>query len=141
MKREEEEQTRESRQTTNTSISGNTDSELKLFIGAAPGVGKTYTMLAEANRLRERGVDVVIGYIDTHERPETKEQLGSLEIIPRRIVHYRGRRFEEVNVQAICARKPGVVVIDELAHTNAPGSTFPNAIWMLNIYWIKDFLC
>lgn len=125
MKREEEEQTRESRQTTNTSISGNTDSELKLFIGAAPGVGKTYTMLAEANRLRERGVDVVIGYIDTHERPETKEQLGSLEIIPRRIVHYRGRRFEEVNLQAICARKPGVVVIDELAHTNAPGSTFP----------------
>ncbi len=101
------------------------DSELKLFIGAAPGVGKTYTMLVEANRLRERGVDIVIGFIDTHDRPETMEQMGNLEIIPRRIIHYRGRRFEEVNLHAISARKPDVVVIDELAHTNAPGSTLP----------------
>ncbi|PWI57596.1 histidine kinase [Sulfoacidibacillus thermotolerans] len=109
----------------NELFGGGSDSELKLFIGAAPGVGKTYTMLAEANRLRERGVDVVIGYIDTHGRPETQEQIGPLEMIPRRVIHYRGRRFEEVDLEAICARKPDVVVIDELAHSNAPGSTFP----------------
>jgi len=98
---------------------------LKLFIGAAPGVGKTYTMLREAAGLRERGVDVVVGYVDTHERPETQEQLAGLEIIPRRLLHYHGHVFEEVHLDAICARAPEVVVIDELAHTNAPGSLFP----------------
>ncbi len=106
-------------------IFGGEPGELKLFIGAAPGVGKTYTMLREAAGLRERGVDVVVGYVDSHDRPETQEQVGDLEVIPRRLIHYHGHTFEEVNLEAVCARRPEVVVIDELAHTNAPGSLFP----------------
>ncbi|OPG16063.1 histidine kinase [Ferroacidibacillus organovorans] len=98
---------------------------LKLFIGSAPGVGKTYTMLRAANDLRARGLDVVIGLMDHHGRPETEMQVGSLEIIAPLTLHVKGRTFEEVNLQAICARNPDIVVIDELAHTNAPGSQFP----------------
>lgn len=96
--------------------------KLKLFIGAAPGVGKTYTMLREARMVRERGQDVVIGYIDVHERPETEAQIDGLEVLPRKSMTYQGREFEELDVAGVLARNPQVVVIDELAHTNIPGS-------------------
>ncbi|WP_206918793.1 universal stress protein [Alicyclobacillus suci] len=96
--------------------------KLRLFIGAAPGVGKTYTMLREANALRERGVDIVIGYIEFHGRPDTAAQINGLEIIPCLEIEFQGRVFQEINVEAVIARKPDVVVVDELAHTNVPGS-------------------
>ena len=95
---------------------------LKVFLGFAAGVGKTYEMLNEANRRRQRGQDVVIGYIETHGRAGTVEQLGDLEIVPRRKVEYRGTTFEEMDTDAIIARKPKWVLVDELAHTNVPGS-------------------
>lgn len=101
------------------------EGKLKIFIGAAPGVGKTYTMLREAQSLRERGTDVVIGYVDDHGRPETTAQLKGLEIIPRKLVPLHGRLFEELDTAAIIQRKPQVVIVDELAHTNVPGSQFP----------------
>lgn len=95
---------------------------LKIFIGAAPGVGKSYTMLREAKTLRERGVDVVVGYMDDHHRSDTRAQMEGLEVIPLAKVAYQGRLFEEMNVPAIVDRRPGLVVIDELAHSNVPGS-------------------
>jgi two-component system sensor histidine kinase KdpD len=95
---------------------------LKVYIGAAAGVGKTYQMLDEAHQLRERGVDVVLGLIEDHGRTETAARIGGLEVIARRNISYRGVTLEEMDVDAILARKPGVVVVDELAHTNAPGS-------------------
>jgi two-component system sensor histidine kinase KdpD len=95
---------------------------LKVYIGAAAGVGKTYRMLEEAHQLRDRGVDVVLGLIVTHHRRETEERIGSLEIVPPRKIQYREVELEEMDVDAIIARKPDVVVVDELAHTNAPGS-------------------
>lgn len=104
---------------------GKKPGQLKIFIGAAPGVGKTYMMLREANALREKGIDVAIGYVDVHDRPETEAQIKGLEIIPRKQVVYQGRVFEEVDIEAICVRAPSVVVIDELAHRNAPGSMYP----------------
>ncbi len=106
-------------------VFGTEPGQLKVFIGAAPGVGKTYTMLREAVELKERGIDVVIGYVDTHGRPETEAQIDGLEVLPRKTIRFQNRVFEEVNLEAICERKPDVVVIDELAHSNAPGSTFP----------------
>ncbi|WP_274435225.1 universal stress protein [Alicyclobacillus sp. ALC3] len=99
--------------------------KLKIFVGAAPGVGKTYTMLREAQALKRQGTDVVIGYVDVHERPDTEAQLEGLEVLPRKQVHFHGRTFEEVDMDIIVRRKPDVVVIDELAHSNAPGSQFP----------------
>ncbi|MCY0864819.1 MAG: universal stress protein [Sulfobacillus sp.] len=99
--------------------------QLKIFLGMAPGVGKTYTMLREARLLKARGVDVVVGYVDTHERPDTARQLDGLEVVERLAVEWQGRVFEEVNLEAILARRPDVVVIDELAHSNVPGSRFP----------------
>ncbi len=96
--------------------------KLKLFVGAAPGVGKTYTMLKHANSLHARGVDVVIGYIDVHDRPETAQQIMDLEVLAPLEINFSGRNFAEVDVAGILARKPSVAVIDELAHTNAPGS-------------------
>ena len=98
---------------------------LKVYIGAAAGVGKTYRMLEEAHQLRDRGVDVVLGFIETHRRRETEERIGDLEIVPRRKIQYREVELEEMDVDAIIARKPDVVVVDELAHTNAPGSRHP----------------
>jgi two-component system, OmpR family, sensor histidine kinase KdpD len=95
---------------------------LKLYLGAAAGVGKTYRMLEEAHELRGRGTDVVLGLIETHNRAETAARVGDLEAIPRRKIEYRGVTLEEMDVEAILARKPNVVVIDELAHTNVPGS-------------------
>jgi two-component system sensor histidine kinase KdpD len=96
---------------------------LKLFLGFAAGVGKTYEMLSEANRRKTTGgQDVVIGYVETHKRKETEGQIGCLEVIPRRKVEYRGAAFEEMDTEAILARCPKWVLVDELAHTNVPGS-------------------
>ncbi len=96
---------------------------LKLFLGFAAGVGKTYEMLSEANRRKaERGQDVVIGYVVTHGRKDTEAQIGGLEIVPRKTLEYKGATFEEMDTEAVLARKPKWVVVDELAHTNVPGS-------------------
>ena len=95
---------------------------LKLYIGFAAGVGKTYRMLEEAHALRERGVDVVVGFVETHGRAETAALVEGLEVVPRRTIEYRGVQVEEMDLDAILARNPEVAVVDELAHTNAPGS-------------------
>jgi two-component system sensor histidine kinase KdpD len=95
---------------------------LRIYLGAAPGVGKTFAMLNEGRRRFERGTDVVVGLVETHGRSNTAAQLGDLEVIPRRKVTYRGSEFEEMDADAIIARAPQQVLIDELAHTNVPGS-------------------
>ena len=95
---------------------------LKVFLGFAAGVGKTYEMLNEANRRKQRGQDVVIGYIETHRRKGTEEQLGDLETVPRKQIEYRGTVLEEMDTEAILARRPQWAVVDELAHANVPGS-------------------
>ncbi|NMO54963.1 sensor histidine kinase KdpD [Actinoplanes sp. TBRC 11911] len=96
--------------------------ELRIYLGAAPGVGKTYTMLEEAHRRAERGTDVVIGLIETHGRKHTAAMIGDLEVVPRREVTYRGATFSEMDIDAVLARKPEIAVVDEYAHTNIPGS-------------------
>ena len=96
---------------------------LRVYLGSAPGVGKTYRMLDEGWRRRERGTDVVVGVVETHDRPLTAAQLRDLEVIPRATREYRGTRLEEMDLEAILARRPAVVLVDELAHTNVPGST------------------
>jgi len=98
---------------------------LKIFLGYAPGVGKTYTMLNEARVLKKRGEDVVVGIVETHGRTETEELLKGLEVIPRRRVEYQGIVLEELDLDAIVARRPAVVLVDELAHTNPTGSRHP----------------
>jgi two-component system sensor histidine kinase KdpD len=98
---------------------------LKIFLGYAPGVGKTYTMLNEARVLKKRGEDVALGIVETHDRVETEELLKGLEMIPRRRVEYQGIVLEELDLDAILARRPAVVLVDELAHTNASGSRHP----------------
>ena len=98
---------------------------LKIFLGYAPGVGKTYAMLNEARVLKKRGEDVVVGIAETHGRVETEELLKGLEVIPRRRAEYQGIFLEELDVDAILRRRPAVVLVDELAHTNAPGSRHP----------------
>src|SRR3954447_26612947 len=95
---------------------------LKVYLGFAAGVGKTYEMLQEAQRLRKQGIDVVIGFVETHGRADTAAMIGDLEQVPRRKVEYRGVTLEEMDVDAILARRPDVALVDELAHTNAPGS-------------------
>lgn len=95
---------------------------LRIYIGAAPGVGKTFAMLEDAHRFRSEGVEVVIGFVETHGREDTHARIGDLEIIPRKGVPYRGVALEELDLDAILARKPQVCLIDELAHTNAAGS-------------------
>ena len=95
---------------------------LRVYIGAAPGVGKTYHMLNDAHLKREQGEDVVIGLVETHGRKETAEQIRDLEIVPQRVIPYRGVELKEMDVDAILARRPHTVVVDELAHTNVPGS-------------------
>ncbi|MDE3105608.1 MAG: histidine kinase [Acidobacteriota bacterium] len=94
----------------------------KLFLGYAPGVGKTYSMLSEAIRRRERGEDIVIGVVETHGRARTAELAARLEQVPRQMLEYKGVTFEEMDVAAILARRPETVLIDELAHTNIEGS-------------------
>lgn len=95
---------------------------LRVYLGAAAGAGKTYAMLNEGHRREIRGSDVVVGYLETHGRPQTQEQLGDLEIIPRKQVSYRSVTLEEMDTEVIIARHPKVALIDELAHTNVPGS-------------------
>ncbi len=95
---------------------------LKLFLGYAPGVGKTYSMLSEAIRRASRGEEVLVGVVETHGRKATAELAAKLEAVPRRKLEYKGTIFEEMDVDAILARKPSVVVVDELAHTNIEGS-------------------
>src|SRR5262245_7389992 len=98
---------------------------LKIFLGAAPGVGKTYAMLEAAQvRMQER-VDAVIGVVETHGRPETEELLQGLEVVPRRQLTYRGKVFDEMDLDAVLARRPQLALVDELAHTNIPGSRHP----------------
>jgi two-component system sensor histidine kinase KdpD len=94
---------------------------LKVYIGAAAGVGKTWRMLEEAHELRAKGVDVVIGLVETHGRAETAAKIGDLEVVSRKKVEYRGVTIEEMDVDAILARNPEVAIVDELAHTNASG--------------------
>src|ERR1039457_1026168 len=94
---------------------------LKIFLGAAPGVGKTYEMLKAAQTRRRDGVDVVIGLIETHGRPDTDEELRGLEIIPRKRIGYRGHVVEEMDIDALLERGPDLVIVDELAHSNVPG--------------------
>ena len=95
---------------------------LRVYLASAAGAGKTYAMLNEGHRRESRGTDVVVGYVETHGRPQTEAQIGDLEVVPRKQVEYRGVTLEEMNTEAIIARHPKVVLIDELAHTNVPGS-------------------
>lgn len=95
---------------------------LRVYIGAAPGVGKTYTMLEDARGLKKRGIDVVVGLVETYGRADTDAQLGDLEIVPRRKIPYKGVELDEMDTDAILARKPQLCVVDELAHSNVPGS-------------------
>jgi two-component system sensor histidine kinase KdpD len=95
---------------------------LRIYLGMAAGVGKTFAMLNEGRRRKARGADVVVGYVETHNRALTEQQIGDLEIIPRQRISYRGITLEEMDVDAILQRHPMVVLVDELAHTNVPGS-------------------
>ena len=96
--------------------------QLRVYLGAAPGVGKTFAMLNEGWRRHERGTDVVVGYVETHRRANTEAQIRDLEVIPRKVVTYRDQQFDEMDIDAILARKPEWALVDELAHTNIPGS-------------------
>ena len=104
---------------------GETSGRLKVFVGAAPGVGKTYAMLLGARRLKAEGIDVVIGLVETHGRAETQALVEGLEVLPRKQVEYRGRVVEEFDLDAALARRPKLIVVDELAHSNAPDCRHP----------------
>src|SRR5882724_5335708 len=97
-------------------------SRLRVYIGAAPGVGKSYQMLEDAHELKHQGMDVVLGFVETHGRADTLAQIRDLEQVPLRHIEYRGVTLTEMDLQAILARHPAIAVVDELAHTNAPGS-------------------
>src|SRR6516164_2856507 len=99
--------------------------KLRIYLGNAAGVGKTYAMLCEGHRRAERGTDVVIGFVETHGRKHTEELVEGLEVVPRARLPYRGTMFEEMNLDAVLARKPQIALVDELAHTNVPGSRHP----------------
>jgi two-component system sensor histidine kinase KdpD len=99
--------------------------KLKIFFGASPGVGKTYAMLSEARRLRAQGLDIVVGVVETHGRSETAVLLDGLEVLPRKAVDYRGRTLQEFDLDAGLKRHPAILLVDELAHTNAPGCRHP----------------
>ena len=94
----------------------------RLYLGAAAGVGKTFAMLSEGHRRQKRGTDVVVGFVECHRRPSTEELCDGLEIVARRMIEYRGSEFEEMDLDAVLARRPQVALVDELAHTNIPGS-------------------
>ena len=96
--------------------------KLKIFFGMCAGVGKTYDMLKSAHEVKAKGTDVVIGIVETHQREETEALLAGLPTIPRKKIEYKGTTVEEMDLDAIIARKPRLVLVDELAHTNAPGS-------------------
>ena len=94
----------------------------RIYMGAAAGVGKTFAMLDEGWRRHRRGTDVVVGFVETHGRPRTAELIRDLEVVPRKVVDYRGTQFEEMDLDAVLTRRPEVALVDELAHTNVPGS-------------------
>ena len=96
--------------------------QLRIYLGCAAGVGKTFAMLNEGHRRRERGTDVVVAFVETHGRAHTAEQVGDLEVVPRAKIPYRGTSFEEMDLDAVLARRPQVALVDEFAHTNVPGS-------------------
>ena len=96
--------------------------KLKVYVGSAAGTGKTFRMLQEAHDLRRRGVDVVVGFVETHRRVETEAQIGDLEVVPRKSIAYRNVSLDEMDLDAIIARRPQVAIVDELAHTNVPGA-------------------
>src|SRR5258705_11937317 len=96
--------------------------KLRVYIGAAPGVGKTYQMLEDAHLLKKQGVDIVVAVVETHGREDTRSMIGELERVPMRRIEYRGITLEEMDVDAVIARHPGIAIVDELAHTNVPGS-------------------
>jgi len=96
--------------------------KFRIYLGAVAGVGKTWAMLDEGWRRYKRGADVVVGFVETHGRAHTAEQIRDLEVVPRKVVEYRGTTFEEMDLEAVLARKPEVALIDEIAHTNVPGS-------------------
>src|SRR5512142_780179 len=95
---------------------------LRLYLGFAAGVGKTYRMLEEAHALRQRGVNVVLAYVEPHGRAETAALIEGLEVVPRKRIEHRGVSVEELDLEATLARRPEVAIVDEIAHTNAPGS-------------------
>src|SRR5260370_32035077 len=99
--------------------------KLRIFVGAAPGVGKTYQMLQQARARRKDGYDIIIGIVETHGRRETEALLEGLEVVPRRRIQYKEQWLEEMDLDAIIARHPQIVLVDELAHTNAPGGRHP----------------
>jgi two-component system sensor histidine kinase KdpD len=99
--------------------------KLRIFVGAAPGVGKTYEMLQQAHARKKDGYDVVIGIVETHGRRDTEALVEGLETVPRQHLEYKGQALEEMDLDAIIARRPQIVLVDELAHTNAEGSRHP----------------
>ncbi len=101
----------------------------RIYLGAAAGVGKTYAMLSERRRRRERGADVVVGFVECHGRRLTEDMIEGLEVIPRKAVEYRGTRLDEMDLDAVLRRKPKIALIDELAHTNVPGSGRHDKRW------------
>src|SRR5690242_9287502 len=103
-------------------LQGSARANLRVYIGAAPGVGKTYQMLADAHLLKKQGVDIVVAVLETHGREETRMMIGDLECVPLRRIEYRGVTLEEMDVDAVIVRHPTVAIVDELAHTNVPGS-------------------
>jgi two-component system sensor histidine kinase KdpD len=99
--------------------------KLRIFLGYAAGVGKTYAMLEAARQRRNEGVDVVVGYVETHRRPETEAMVEGFEILPRKTIEYHNVTLTEMDVDAVIARHPALALVDELAHTNAPGARHP----------------
>ena len=99
--------------------------KLKVFFGACAGVGKTWAMLAEAQRLRAQGLDIVVGVVETHGRKDTAAMLEGLAVLPLKRQAYRGRHISEFDLDAALARRPALILMDELAHSNAPGSRHP----------------
>src|SRR5579859_1695948 len=96
--------------------------QLRIYLGAAAGAGKTYALLSEGHRRAERGADVVVAFAETHGRPQTAALLDGLEVVPRKKLPYRGGEWEETDLDAVLARKPQIALVDELAHTNVPGT-------------------
>jgi two-component system, OmpR family, sensor histidine kinase KdpD len=109
----------------------------RIYLGAAPGVGKTYAMLSEGLRRQGRGADVVVGFVESYGRPLTEALINGLEVIPRKTVDYAGTRLEDLDLDAVLRRRPGVALIDELAHTNVSGSSRNGKRWQD----IRDILC
>jgi two-component system sensor histidine kinase KdpD len=101
----------------------------RVYLGAAAGVGKTYAMLSEGQRRRGRGADVVIGFVESHGRRLTEQLIDDLEVVPRKVVDYRGSRLEEMDLEAVLRRRPKIALVDELAHTNVPGSGLHDKRW------------